>query len=71
MPSLACLLERARELLDDPAQGAFDLGVVPTPAVKGLIVPSGPNLAVTGLFEAADAVTPTGRDGPGRVLGTD
>ncbi len=60
------LLERARELLDNPAQGVLDLGVEPTPAVKGLIVPAAP-----GLFETADVVTSAGRDGPGRVVGTD
>ncbi|WP_284754779.1 IS1634 family transposase [Arthrobacter sp. efr-133-R2A-120] len=63
---LGMLLERARELLDNPAQGVLDLGVEPTPAVKGLIVPAAP-----GLFETADVVTSAGRDGPGRVVGTD
>lgn len=63
---LGMLLERARELLDNPAQGVLDLGVEPTPPVKGLIAPAGP-----GLFEAAGAVTPAGRDGPGRVVGAD
>ncbi|MBT8163288.1 MULTISPECIES: IS1634 family transposase [Arthrobacter] len=63
---LGMLLERARELLDNPAQGVLDLGVEPTPAVKGLAVPAAP-----GLFETDDAVTPAGRDGPGRVVGTD
>ncbi|MBT2554997.1 IS1634 family transposase [Arthrobacter sp. ISL-5] len=63
---LGMLLQRARELLENPAQGVLELGVEPTPPVKGLIVPAGP-----GLFEAAGAVTPAGRDGPGRVVGTD
>lgn len=31
---LGVLLERARELLDNPAQGVLELGVEPTPAVK-------------------------------------
>ena len=63
---LGVLLQRARELLDNPDQGVLELGVEPAPPVKGLIVPVGP-----GLFEAAGAVTPAGRDGPGRVVGTD
>lgn len=63
---LGMLLQRARELLDNPAQGVLELGVEPTPPVKGLIVPAEP-----GLFAAAGAVTPAGRDGPGRVVGTD
>jgi hypothetical protein len=63
---LGLLLERARELLENPAQGVLELGVEPMPPVKGLVVPAG-----TGLFEAAGAVTPPGRDSPGRVVGTD
>lgn len=63
---LGMLLERARHLLDDPAQGVLDLGVEPTPPVKNLIAPAGP-----GLFEASGPVTPAGRDAQGRVLGTD
>ncbi|YCH11774.1 hypothetical protein M1E01_10765 [Arthrobacter sp. D1-17] len=63
---LGMLLRRAREPLDNPAQGVLDLGVEPTPPVKGRIVP-----ADTGLFETAGAVTRAGRDSPGRVVGTD
>ena len=63
---LGMLPERARELLDNPAQGVLELGIEPTPPVKGLIVS-----AKTGLFETAGAVTPAGRDSPGRVVGTD
>ncbi|MDQ1060365.1 hypothetical protein QFZ23_004266 [Arthrobacter globiformis] len=63
---LGMLLQRARELLDNPAQGVLELGIEPTPPMKGLIVP-----AEAGLFETAGAVTPAGRDSPGRVLGTD
>jgi hypothetical protein len=37
---LGVLLERARELLEDPAQGVLDLGIEPTPPVKKLIKPS-------------------------------
>ena len=63
---LGLLLERARELLENPAQGVLELGIEPTPPVKGLIVP-----VEAGLFETAGAVTPAGRDSPGRVVGTD
>lgn len=64
---LGVLLQRAHELLENPAQGVLDLGVEPTPPVKGLVVPAGR----PGLFEAAGTVTPAGRDSPGRVVGTD
>ena len=64
---LGMLLERARELLDNPAQGVLDLGVEPTPLVKGLVASAGD----PGLFTGPDAVTSAGRDGPGRVVGTD
>jgi hypothetical protein len=37
---LGVLLQRARELLEDPAQGVLDLGLEPTPQVKGLVEPS-------------------------------
>jgi hypothetical protein len=61
------LLERARELLEDPAQGVLDLGVEPAPQVKGLVEPArGP-----GLFAAAEPAGPAARDGSGRVVGTD
>jgi hypothetical protein len=63
---LGMLLQRARVLLENPAQGVLELGIEPTPPVKGLIAPS-----ETGLFGAARAVTPAGRDSPGRVVGTD
>ena len=35
---LGLLLERARELLENPAQGVLELGIEPTPPVKGLVV---------------------------------
>ena len=64
---LGVLLERARELLEDPAQGVLDLGVEPTPRVKSLVEPArGP-----GLFDAAEPGGPAARDGSGRVVGTD
>lgn len=64
---LGVLLERARGLLEDPAQGVLDLGVEPTPQVKGLVVPAGG----PGLFDAAEPAGPASRDGSGRVVGTD
>nr|WP_236783215.1 IS1634 family transposase [Arthrobacter sp. QXT-31] len=64
---LGMLLERARELLANPAQGVLDLGIEPTPPVKGLVTPVGD----PGLFTVPDAATSAGRDGPGRVVGTD
>ena len=63
---LGMLLQRARVLLENPAQGVLELGIEPTPPVKGLVAPS-----ETGLFGAARAVTPAGRDSPGRGVGTD
>lgn len=51
---LGVLLERARELLEDPAQGVLDLGVQPTPQVKALVEPA----RRTGLFGASE---PAGR----------
>ena len=67
---LGVLLQRARELLADPAQGVLDLGVEPTPPVTGLVGPSGPPR----LFDDAPAAPPglrERRDGPGRVVSTD
>lgn len=32
---LGILLERAHELLENPAQGVFELGIEPAPSVKG------------------------------------
>lgn len=65
---LGLLLQRARELLEDPAQGVLELGVEPTPRVQGLAPPAGePVLFDQPLAAAAGS----GRDGPGRVVGTD
>ena len=64
---LGVLLARARELLENPAQGVLDLGVEPTPPVKGLVAPAGDR----GLFGIAGTAAPSGRAGPGRVVGTD
>lgn len=64
---LGVLLARARELLENPDQGVLDLGVEPTPPVKGLVAPAGDR----GLFGIAGTAAPSGRVGPGRVVGTD
>lgn len=64
---LGVLLARARELLENPAQGVLDLGVEPTPPVKGLVAPAGDR----GLFGIAGTAAPSGRAGTGRVVGTD
>ena len=63
---LGVLLERARQLLGDPAQGALDLGVEPTPPAVGLVSPAGD----PGLFDPAAPVGPAA-GGTGRVVGTD
>jgi hypothetical protein len=67
---LGMLLERARGLLADPAQGLLDFGVEPTPRVTPLVAAPGDQ----GLFEVAPGSSATAaeqRDGPGRVVGTD
>ena len=65
---LGVLLAKARELLEDRAQGVLDFDVEPTvPVVRllgALVEPS--------LFEVGGPSAPEeGRDGPGRVVGTD
>lgn len=64
---LGVLLERARELLEDPAQGMLDLGIELTPQVISLVKPAAEPM----LFEESETVEPVGRDSPGRVVGTD
>ena len=65
---LGVLLERARELLQDPAQGVLDLGVQPAPPVRQLASATGEPV----LFEPPRGSSPAVvRDGPGRVVGTD
>jgi hypothetical protein len=67
---LGMLLERARGLLVDPAQGLLDFGVEPTPRVRPLVATAGDQ----GLLEVAPGSSATAaqqRDGPGRVVGTD
>lgn len=64
---LGVLLQRARELLEDERQGVFDLGIEPSPRTARLAVPP----AAPALFPAAGATSASGRDGAGRVVGTD
>jgi hypothetical protein len=62
---LGVLLARARELLEDPAQGALDLAVEPSVPVASIV--AAPADAV--LFDPSP-VAAGGRAGPGRVVGT-
>ncbi|XDP44041.1 hypothetical protein AB5L97_12175 [Sinomonas sp. P10A9] len=64
---LGVLLERARELLQDPAQGVLDLCVEPTPTVKELVPATGDQRVSTPAVPAP----PQGRASPARVVGTD
>lgn len=64
---LGVLLERARELLENPAQGVLELGVERTPPVKNLVAPADN----PGLFDMARPAAIPGREGPARVVGTD
>lgn len=60
------LLERAREILADPAQGAFDLGVEPAvPQARLVTREARPTLFDANRSEAAPAAGPT------RVVSTD
>lgn len=63
---LGVLIAKARELLWDSSQGVLDLDVEPTPPVVRLI--EGP--AERALLQVGE-VAQVGRDGPGRVVGTD
>ena len=65
---LGVLLAKARQLLDDPAQGVLDLDVEPMLPVARLVgVPAEPTL-----FDVPEPpAVEVGRDGPGRVVGTD
>ena len=65
---LGVLLARARELLQDSAQGMLDLDVEARVPVARLIAPP----VESALFEVGDArAVQVERDGPGRVVGTD
>jgi hypothetical protein len=63
---LGVLLERARELLADPAQGVLEFEATPAPQVTALVGEPGQ----PALFEGPGARV-EGRDGPGRVVSTD
>jgi hypothetical protein len=61
---LGILIERAREMLADPAQGAFDLGIEPAaPQVRLVEPPTAP-----ALFDAEPAAPATAVAGPPRVV---
>ncbi len=62
---LGVLLARARELLEDPAQGALDLAVEPSVPVAAIV----PAPADAALFDPSP-VAAGGRAGPGKVVGT-
>ena len=62
---LGVLMERAEELLDDPGQGSFDLGVEP----QRPVVPRSGAASQPALLRLAPA--PPATVGPGRVIGTD
>jgi hypothetical protein len=64
---LGVLLERARELLENPAQGVLELGVEPTPPVRRLVAPAGE----PSLFDLPRSAAPPDRTGSARVVGTD
>ena len=68
---LGLLLERARELMADPAQGQLELGIEPTPRVLPLVA-APVEQAVLPLVPAGTGAgrTATARDGGGRVLAT-
>ena len=64
---LGILLERARELLADPAQGAFDLGIEPAVPRARLVTRE----ASPALFDAGPPGGATAAAGPARVVSTD
>ncbi len=64
---LGVLLQQARDLLGDPAQGVLDLQVEAAPSVTPLLAPA----ETPALFDGAAGPPARGRDGPGRVVGTD
>ncbi len=61
------LLARARELLENPAQGTLELDVEPAPVAASLVRPA-PEPA---LFDTPAPASPKVRDASGRVVGTD
>jgi hypothetical protein len=63
---LGVLLQRARDLLEDTAQGVLDLHVEPAPPVVALVS----STVEAELFAADTGSLAVVRDGPGRVVGT-
>jgi Transposase DDE domain len=64
---LGILLERAREMLADPAQGAFDLGIEPAAPRARLVTRE----AAPALFDAEPPGETPAAAGPARVVATD
>ena len=64
---LGILLERAREMLADPAQGAFDLGIEPASPQARLVVPPP---AAPALFDVGSPGEESAAAGPARVVST-
>lgn len=64
---LGLLLEQARGLVTDPAQGILDLGVAPGPRVAELVAAP----VEQGFLDPAPAAIVERRDEPGRVVSTD
>jgi len=64
---LGILLERAREMLADPAQGAFDLGIEPVTPRARLVAPE----ASPALFDAGPRSETPVAARPARVVSTD
>src|SRR5690625_4988892 len=64
---LGVLLARARELLEDPAQGVLDLGIEPSPPVTSLSRRSGEPV----LFATPKETAAAESAGPARVVDTD
>jgi len=68
---LGVLMERARELLGDPAQGVLDLGIEPTPRVLPLAGDPVGQGVLPGMVPASPARrSAAARDSGGRVLAT-
>jgi len=64
---LGILLERAREMLADPAQGAFDLGIEPVAPRARLVT----RHAAPALFDTGPSGEAPAAAGPARVVSTD
>jgi hypothetical protein len=64
---LGILIERAREMLADPAQGTFDLGIEPAAPQARLVAPA----AMPTLFDAGRPDAARSAAAPARVVSTD